>query len=83
MYSLFHLYHIALNECYTDILEDNKQLLYTECSHTNCGGITCTNPVPKYLTPLLCGDHWYQAKLSVPKCDQDTDPETDNEEPSK
>lgn len=65
---------------HSDILEDSKQLLYTNCTHTNSGGIACTNPVPKYLSPSLCGDHWYQVKLSVPKRDQDIDPDITDDE---
>ncbi len=37
--------------------DDSKQLLYTKCSYMYPSGIQCTNPVPKYLDPLLCGGH--------------------------
>ena len=40
-----------------DVCDDDKQLLYTKCSYIYPSGIQCTNPVPKYLDPLLCGGH--------------------------
>ena len=68
-----------LNFSFSDILDDSRQQLYTHCSHSNSAGISCCNPVPKYVDPLLCGDHWYQAPLSVPRNDEETDPESDGE----
>ena len=61
-----------------DILEDSRQLLYTHCTHTDPGGIACTNPIPKFLNPLLCGAHWYQASLNVTRY-EDTDSESEDE----
>lgn len=40
-----------------DICDDSKQLLYTKCTYIYPSGNQCTNPVPKYLDPLLCGGH--------------------------
>ena len=41
----------------SDVCDDSKQLLYTKCSYIYPSGIQCTNPIPKYLDPLLCGGH--------------------------
>ena len=61
------------------MLEDTRQLLYIQCTHVNCSGISCTNPVPKYLLPSLCGDHWFEASLQVPVFEQ-TDNESEDEQ---
>ena len=47
----------TLTNHYTDICDDDKQLLYTKCTYVYPSDIQCTNPVPKYLEPLLCGGH--------------------------
>jgi hypothetical protein len=47
----------ALTPFLPDVCDDEKQLLYTKCSYVYPSGIQCTNPVPRYLDPLLCGGH--------------------------
>lgn len=42
--------------------------------------MTCTNPVPKYLDPLLCGGHWDQGTINIPS---DTDPESEEDDNRK
>ena len=61
-------------------MEDSKQQLYTYCSHVSSNGMTCTNPVPKYLDPLLCGGHWDQGTINIPS---DTDPESEEDDDRK
>jgi len=41
----------------SDICDDPKQNLFIRCSYVYPSGQQCTNPVPKYLDPLLCGGH--------------------------
>ena len=50
-------YIISLDILLPDVCDDDKQLLYTKCSYVYPSGIQCTNPVPQYLDPLLCGGH--------------------------
>ncbi len=38
----------------TDICDDTKQLLYTRCTFN---GTKCTNPIPQYFEPPICGGH--------------------------
>ena len=42
---------------YTDICEDEKQLMYTRCSYVYPSGNQCSNPIPQYLDLPLCGGH--------------------------
>lgn len=58
-------------------MEDTKQVLYTCCSYSHTNGVLCTNPVPKYLEPSLCGAHWDQIEVNL----SDTDnTDSDHEE---
>ena len=47
------------------------------CSYTGPNGMTCSNPVPKYLDPLLCGGHWDQGEVVIPS---DTDSDSDHDD---
>lgn len=42
---------------YSDICEDEKQLMYTRCSYIYPSNNQCTNPIPRHLDPPLCGGH--------------------------
>lgn len=66
----------SLTTYLSDIVEEPKQQLYTSCTFTNSSGTSCTNSVPKYLDPLLCGGHWDQVKVTLPS---DTDSESEEE----
>ena len=78
---MFHNYEYRCNWPYvifiTDIVEDSKQQLYTSCCYTGPNGMTCNNPVPKYLEPLLCGGHWDQGEVVIPS---DTDSDSDHDD---
>lgn len=52
-----------------DICDDNHQLLYTRCAYVYPSGLQCTNPIPKYLEPLLCGGHCDNIKPPEQDCD--------------
>ncbi len=45
-----------------DICEDPRQQLYTRCSY---GGGKCTNPIPQYWDPPLCGGHCDTMEMGV------------------
>ena len=59
-----------------DICDDPKQHLYTKCSYVYPSGTQCTNPVPQYLNPLLCGGHCDNVN---PPLDESGDSETTHE----
>ena len=49
--------HPLTNSYCTDICDDEKQLIYTRCSYIYPSGNQCSNPIPRYLDPPLCGGH--------------------------
>lgn len=53
--------------CSSDILDDPKQQLYTQCSYTyqptSGSTVYCHNPVLRYQDPPLCGGHLDHAQL--------------------
>ena len=77
---MYKCWSLSLTLYLSDIIEEPKQQLYTNCTFTNSSGTSCTNSVPKYLDPLLCGGHWDQVKVTLPS---DTDSESEGEETEK
>ena len=50
-----------------DICDDEKQLFYTNCSYVFPSGGQCSNPVPLYMVPPLCGGHCDNVSLNPPE----------------
>lgn len=76
MYYIQHGYILSsqafsLTKDYTDICEDEKQLMYTRCSYVYPSGSRCTNPIPQHLDPPLCGGHCDSVEL--PKLEEIAD----------
>lgn len=53
-----------------DIFDDEKQLFYTKCSYVFPSGGQCSNPVPLYMVPPLCGGHCDNVSLNSPETGQ-------------
>ena len=63
---------LSLTEGYfTDICEDEKQLMYTRCSYVYPSGSQCSNPIPRHLDPPLCGGHC--DSVEPPKLEESAD----------
>ncbi|XP_064397960.1 KAT8 regulatory NSL complex subunit 2-like [Halichondria panicea] len=56
--------------CSRHIFDDEKQLFYTKCSYVFPSGGQCSNPVPLYMVPPLCGGHCDNVSLNSPETGQ-------------